>query len=388
MVLIKVVVNSVVLILLFSYVFYLLRKIIKKTNSKNLKLYFVVVTIMHFMISLAFAFFIDNFNIPDAIKFYSDAQEESSWLALFNIGSSFISFLIYPFVKLGVSREVLFLVFSTISFKGFLVYFELIGLKRLEKINKFLLLAFLFPSLHLWTGFLGKEPLLFLLMALLIKNISLKKYNLSLVLMFVLIFLIRPHVFFVLVFSLVIVFLFEKNISQKLKRNVILTAVFSVLIFIPVFLFFFLRIETLNFTSLQSYYTSFMEITANLGRSSVSIESTTIFSRIFYLIFMPLPIVYNIKNELQFVAALENIGYLLFFITIIIFYAKKHLRYRYFGTNQKFALLSSILLILLFSSYLYNLGLGNRMRIMFFPYIFYLLMTIVNFPPTIKIKIN
>jgi hypothetical protein len=98
---------------------------------------------------------------------------------------------------------------------------------------------------------------------------------------------------------------------------------------------------------------------------------------------MPLPFLYPFKNMFIVVISIENMYYLLI-IGFIIWYSIK------FGWHQikwnsvtKFALIASVLLIVLFGSYLYNLGLGNRMRIMFYPYLFYVLNAV-----SLKIDLN
>ena len=93
---------------------------------------------------------------------------------------------------------VLFLLFATLSFKGFLIYFEMINLDAVRKRSYPLLLFFMLPSIHIWTGMLGKEALLFLWMALLLKKISNRTYDWKMIVLFLMIFFLRPHVFFVL----------------------------------------------------------------------------------------------------------------------------------------------------------------------------------------------
>lgn len=375
----EIAVNIVVLLLLAYYIIQALKQIINKTSLVNLKIFLISIAIIHFTISIIFALFINFFNTPDAIKFYLDAVEESDWFNLFNVGSSFISFLIFPLVKVGVRFEVLFLMFATISFSGYIEYLKLIGISRLEKSSKYLLLFFLLPSMHFWTGFLGKEALLFLLMVLVLKKMSAKKYDWKFVLVGVFIFLIRPHVFSVLAFSFGIVILFDKSITKKLKRLIVIFSLLSIFIFVPVFLRFFLRLEEFNSVTFHEYFNKFMIYTKNIGNTSISLSETTIFSRIGYLLFMPLPFLYTIQNELQLIASIENVIYLFMFIVVVINFTKKRFKYNYFNSTQKFALISSILLILLFSFYLYNLGLGNRMRVMFLPYLFYLFIIVDNF---------
>jgi hypothetical protein len=119
-------------------------------------------------------------------------------------------------------------------------------------------------------------------------------------------------------------------------------------------------------------------LTENLGNASISISDTTIFTRIFFLIFMPLPLLYNMNNEIQLIASMENILFLIIFIIALINYLKNGSKFKALVLDQKFTLIASITLIVFFGSYLYNLGMGNRMRIMFLPYLFYFFINTIN----------
>ena len=378
-------INSMVVVLLILYVIWILKPIFEKASSIKIQLFLSSVTVIHFSAALFFAYFLEHLTtVNDPINFYNNAVETTNWFSLFNLGSSFISFLIYPFIKLGISIEVLFLVFSTISFKGILMYFELIGIDDLAKKNILLLLFYLVPSFHFWTGFLGKEALLLWLMVLLLKKIKMNTYDWWLFPIGGLLFLIRPHVFFVLLVAIVILFFTDSRFNKRLKTNVVLIGFLSILVLLPVFLKFFLRIETLDSSSIQLYITNFLEITSNRGNTAISLTETTIFTRIFYLVLMPLPFLYDIKNTFQWVVAIENIYFLVALIAGGIYIFKNSKKKYSLSNDLKFAGISAVLLIILFGSYLYNLGLGNRMRIMFFPYLFYFLIQMTNKKQHIK----
>jgi hypothetical protein len=290
-----------------------------------------------------------------------------------------MSFLIYPFVQLGVTIEVLFLVFATISFKGFLLYFKMLELKSITKHNWFVLLLFLMPSLHFWTGFLGKEALLFFLMAYILKNVKAKSFNFPFFLAFLIIFFIRPHVFFIVAFGFLIVLLLEKEISKKTKRYLILIPSIIIIALIPIFLKYFLKIDTIDIAGIKEYLSSFLNYTqTNTGNSPISLIDTNLFSRILILLFMPLPYIYAIKNSFQWGIALENVYFLLIFVYSMYCLAVNRIKMNIIRMDIKFALITSVLLVVLFGSYIYNLGLASRMRVMFLPYLLYVLIIAFN----------
>jgi len=365
--------NIVISILLVVYIKYALTQLLKTTISPFYKIYFCVFTAIHFGVAFGFAYFLNELTtINDPHDFYNGALSADNWLGLFGIGHKFMSFIIYPFVKLNVSIEVLFFICATISYKGFLIYFELLKVHGfIEKQKVFLLLFFLIPSIHFWTGFLGKDPLLFFLMALILKKVVTRNFDYKLILIMIPVFLIRPHVCFILMLSFLIFFLMDKNTNAILKRNLIVGATIIFLCLLPIFFLFFLKMENLSFSALIDYYNNFVAYTLNKGNTSINLVNTNVVSRIFYLVLMPLPFLYPFKNEFIILISIENIYYLIVFILAIVYYLKNSNQIINMEDDCKWTLITSVLLILLFASYLFNIGLGNRMRIMFFPYLFY-----------------
>lgn len=370
--------NSIVLVCIISWVIILFYSFFKILSKKRIKLFFTLVTILHFVASIVFFKSLHKFPQNDATNFYINAVEANSWGSLFNLGSTFISFLIYPLAKIGITMEVLFILFSAISYFGCIVYFKLLDINNLKNRSTWFLLFFLIPSLHFWTGYIGKEALLFVLMAGILKNISIKNYNWQLVSLFLLVFLIRPHAFFILLFSFLIVILFDPTISKIIKRNLSFLTLGFLMILVPISAMFFLKVDNLNIESLQKYYSEFMNYTINKGSTSINLADTTIFSRIWYLLLMPLPLMYESKNIFQTVVSFEGVYFLVIIGYFIYIYFQKKISFQGLSNGLKFAFICGILLIILFGSYLYNLGLGNRMRVMFYPYLFYFFIMAVN----------
>lgn len=374
----QVIINSIIVLLLVYYVLNEFLPLLKKATSKIEKTFLIILFIVHFGASITFLFLLDNLPNNDALKYYNAAIEAPNWLSLFSVGGYFLSFLIYPLVKIKASIAVLFFLFATISFKGFLIYYELLNFKTLSKKGIVLLLFFLIPSMHFWTGFLGKEALLFLLMALVLKHIKLKTVNWKLLLYIGLIFLIRPHVFFIMLLAFLYIFMYEKEVSRTLKRKVFLLSIVCSVLALPIVFRYFLKIDTFSINAFQDFFEGLARHGENSGNSKIDLMNTNLFTRIFYLILMPLPFLYDIKNSFQWVTAFENSYYLFIFMFSIYYFVKNKISFKSLKIDQKFAITTSLLLIVLFGSYLYNLGLGNRMRIMFFPYLFYVLITSIN----------
>ncbi len=372
--------NIGLVILLIIYVRIIYIKGYSRIEISKGKLFFTIFTFFHFLTSFLFAFFLDRLSIiNDPKDFYKLAVEGKKWLDVFGLGHDFMAFLIYPLVKIKISIQVLFLLFSVISYKAFIILFNRFSIEEIYKKNKFLLIYFLLPTLHVWTGFLGKESILLLLLIILLNKIQKKKYDVFFLFLLGIIFLLRPHVFIVILFSIFIVILLDKEYSLKSKK--IFLGICFTMFSIGGYLFitFFLNFESLNIEYLSTHFENFLQYTENNGGgSAISIRNTGIVTRIGYLLFMPLPVLYEIKTPLQGLVALENI-----YVISILFYSifrliKNKFKISNLDNELRYVLISSLLLIVMFAFYVYNLGQGNRMRIMFYPYLFYFLIRIYS----------
>ena len=208
-------INGILLVLVFIGAWSVFLMFYRTINIIKIRIGFVFFTFVHFFISFVFAFFLDDLEtINDPKDFYSVALESENWLASFGLGHDFMSFLIYPFVKIGVCIEVLFLLFALISYKAFVLLFDLISIEDISCKTILLLGFFFFPTIHIWTGFLGKEALLLFALVSILYKIRNSNYSYSLVSLLLLVFLVRPHMFLVVSVALVLTWFFDKNISK------------------------------------------------------------------------------------------------------------------------------------------------------------------------------
>ncbi len=366
--------NILVICLVLGISIFILLKFLKNIDKKLHKLFVIALTIIHFTTSFIFGFFLDKFKTTnDPQRYFGNAINSDSWFSCFGMGGDFVSFLVYPFATIGITIETMFLVFALISYFGFLIYLKLFELNKINnKIIYVFLLFFLIPSVHLWTGFIGKDALVFFLMAVLLKFIFKKRYNYLFFIILALIFITRPHVFLIILLSLAILILLKKEISLKTKFKYGLISLPVIIFCSIIFVLVYVKVDNLNYLSFVNSYNDFIQY-SELGKDSttyISLSDTNIFTRMFYLLLMPLPIVYEIKNLFVLVSSFENIYYLIVIIfTIYVFIKNRKNITLTFDT--KFAILTSIILIIVFSSYLFNLGWGNRLRVMFYPYLFY-----------------
>lgn len=354
------------LIIFFGY-----RKL-KKVKSILVKLLYIALFIMH---NCAFILnYLNNLKVQkDSYNFYLNALNASKITDLNFIGSQFMSVIVFPFVKLGISFFSISLIFSTLSFYTFYKYFNHfynINKYKNDRYFTFIMLIFLTPSLHFWTAGLTKEALIFFFMFIIFHQLHRKKLiNIPIVLAFVFILLIRPYLFVILLIAYSFNFYINFNLTIKQKIISVIVLVITILLSTPIAINF-LKIKEFSVSQIESLFKKIIVYSQANGNSSVDLLNTNYFERLFLVLFRPL--FYDAKTVFQYIISVENIItfiLLLFFIKDLIRYKA----YKYLFKNKIFLSSTVILTVLFFSVYMYNLGLASRMRIMFMPYLYILI---------------
>lgn len=359
--------NETLIILLIFFNTYLVFKNVKQEKF-NLNNYFLIlIFLLHFIATIRY-YKLSLIEQKDSFLFYQNALEANSMQDFSIYGSQLMSIISYPFAKMGISYLVLSLICSTISFYGFLNYYNFL-MSRINK-NKYLYLYTLFliiPSLHFWTSGLTKEALIFYLMSVIFISLHKKhKITLAIVCSSALIFLLRPYMFFILAFAFLVNYVINFKGTLKQKRTTIIITLIGVIILTPVLLQF-LKLTEFSLDRIKLNFASLVDYSKNFGGSSIELENSTYLGRLFLVLFRPL--FYDAYNFYQYVISLEN---LIVFLLILKFLKDVFVNFGIlkYVKNQVFLLLLVILSILFYSIYMYNLGLASRMRVMFVPFLF------------------
>ncbi|MEL0644329.1 hypothetical protein V6251_08040 [Olleya sp. Ti.3.14] len=351
--------NLILAILLLAVIIYSFKMMLDK--GYNL----IILSIIY---SIHFSTFILNYKFNfesqfDSYEFYLRALNVDSYLVLLRPGTRFISFLIYPFVNLGIGYFILSLVFAIISLFGLLKITRLFF--PLNSKIKMIGVCFMFvPSLHFWTSGLTKEALLIFFMALileqLVKHKTLSKITL---ISLIIILFIRPYVFIFILIGLCFKFLIFENFSRKKLLNNLSSFLILGIISIPI-LKYFLNIKIYSIAEIDKLINKINIYSTTTGNSSLALADTNYLDRIIIVLFRPL--FFDSNNLYQFVISLENFCFLLFIIFIIFYSIKTKVK---IDSITLYLLVTSLLIILFLSIYMYNLGLASRMRVMFFPFL-------------------
>ncbi|WP_309597415.1 glycosyltransferase family 4 protein [Flavobacterium davisii] len=180
-------------------------------------------------------------------------------------------------------------------------------------------------------------------------------------------FLVRPYVGVIVLLSLVFV-LFEKYkniINKKFWIPIVLLSFFGVVFFMTQFV----KLESLSIESILLKFEGYQNYVEKYTDSNYLADLGYI-GRV--LMLLCLPLFYKVENFFQFISSIEN---LMLLLVVIYFFFKKfynHTR-NWFELDTKFALYTSISIFLFLSTYIYNLGLASRMRLMFYPLFFYVM---------------
>jgi putative membrane protein len=348
-------------VLILLYVLYILKQfsVYTKINQK-IGIFSLVMGLVHFIITFASYGFILG-SVADAKHYYSESVSITDWgLSYLSNGTSFIVFLNYMLVQwLQLSFLGCFLVFSFISYLGCLKLFDVIIDLTDRKYNVSYLLLLLIGT-HFWTVSLGKDALMFYAMCCLCYNIYFDKPRSRYILPLMLIGFIRLHV---LIFVLVgggVSYVFTNKKIKTQTKFVFAGLVLGVLLFlIP---FFLKEIAVTNISDIEGKLQSSMNANVE-GGAGIDLKDSNLVVKWFSYMFRPF--VFEARNPMFLVSALENLVWLYIFFIIIrgLFFDKiktNYILWSYIG------IILACTLPLAYT--LANFGISMRQKIMIFPF--------------------
>ena len=348
-------------VLILLYVLYILKQfsVYTKINQK-IGIFSLVMGLVHFIITFASYGFILG-SVADAKHYYSESISITDWgLSYLSNGTSFIVFLNYMLVQwLQLSFLGCFLVFSFISYLGCLRLFDVIIDLTDRKYNVSYLLLLLIGT-HFWTVSLGKDALMFYAMCCLCYNIYFDKPRSRYILPLMLIGFIRLHVLiFVLVGGGVSYVFTNKKIKTQTKFVFAGLVLGALLFLIP---FFLKEIAVTNISDIEGKLQSSMNANVE-GGAGIDLKDSNLVVKWFSYMFRPF--VFEARNPMFLVSALENLVWLYIFFIIIrgLFFEKiktNYILWSYIG------IILACTLPLAYT--LANFGISMRQKIMIFPF--------------------
>ena len=309
----------------------------------------------------------------DSLLYYARAQESN---LNFNFGTSAVVYITYFLSqKIYLSFLSIFAFFNIIGTFGLIIFDSII--REISRVPKNLnwiknILVFL-PSISFWSCAIGKDGIAFTaIIFFLWASLDIKKRLLFNFFSVMLMFLIRPHIAIIMIFSILIGFILSSKIKPlpKLFITLLISAIT-----------WYISIQALNYFGIDNIneLNTFFDKRANINQSG-SIEYNQneyplFLSMISYLI---RPSIFDINGPLALFAALENtiISFLIFMTILYIIKGKRLPK----NSPTSFTLLLtyfSICLVLL-SSTTSNLGIAIRQKWMLMPIFIYIMITILS----------
>ena len=321
----------------------------------------------HLIFCIYYYFFIR----VDSYGYYLTASEQMTsqdfWESIAIPGTDFIFAICFLLVHAGLySYFSLILFFSLLGYFGIVLLYKTIltvipNNPRWGKIQLFPFLFFL-PNLHLWSVPVGKDSLLFFLIALFMYSLlHMKKRVLWLIFSVFAAYYIRPHVALILLISMGIAMLFRKDLIPLFRVPIVVVFIGISAILFPMVLDHF-SIEDESTEEVSEFMNQAAE-GLNYGGSAVDISSYPYPLKVFTFLFRPF--FFDINGIPALIISFEN---LLWLLLIIQAFRRRPLKT---FKNAPFVVLFSlcffVLGVLAFSNVMSNLGNIIRQRNMFTP---------------------
>lgn len=359
---------------------------------KNRFVFFLFV--YHFLFTfLTYDYYKKNNGDASLYWFVRVLDSSKTWFDYLTYGTDFFLFLNYPFAEFFHLPVIIGFVFhSLIGFFGILLAYKLfdkiIG-NQLEVKNLNLLpLLFLFPNLHFWTAFLGKESLVFLLATCFIYLIYFEKIiSFKMLFVIVLLLLIRPHVALLLTLSLLLGLMIWN--SKKIKHKVMFFSLAISCTFIATyFLLQLSKIKRIDFERIKRF-NDFSITSFSHSNSYVPMLEYNWIEKIFAFNFRPL--IYEFNGLYSLVVSLENtivlMIHVLGIIGLIVYNKKIKLPFLF-----KLLMLFGVVCTFAYVQRYACLGIFLRTKIIFQPFLtiifLYIFVQSVSLYKARKIKIN
>lgn len=338
--------------------------VISFTRYKKDIVLLIVLYLWHTFFSVAYYRYTLS-NSADARRYYRLSLGEEF---TFYPGTKFIAYT-SSFISQGLSASYLntTLFYNLIGSLG-LVFLYLALRPYLRKMPWYWTLILFIPSMSFWSGGLGKDAISFFAICCLLYSITLKrKLAIFIPLSFFAMFMVRPHVAFLMLVSYIIYFIMRAEIHILFKISTLPIILFGVFLS-KSFVQDYVGLDDASLNTVSDYIDS--RQASNLGGgSSLDITSMSYPMQIFTYIFRPLP--FEAHSVVALITSIENIIILCLFLYLI---AKSKFNLKVFIKNENlwlfiYALLTCSILAMTTA----NLGIATRQKWMFMPVLIYLL---------------
>ena len=277
---------------------------------------------LYHMIWMVIAYLFINHDGGDATRYWWIGVEtkDVSWLEMIQPGTNLIKTVTFPLVKIFHLPFLFgFFLFSLWSFLGWyllLKFFQDIHFNN--RVLEILAIIFLFsPNQHFWTALIGKESLLWSPIVVLIINVlSDKPHRIYMLLSFLLIFLIRPHVGVIIGFGMGFYFLLKFK-GILLKRIFIIVGTVLLMVASVYLLDQIMLGNGTVLEKIQGYYNAYNRVLRHTN-AYVPLEDYNLFFKIWT--FYCRPFLFEGSGWLYRLVGIENSVFLLCYMILVVMY--------------------------------------------------------------------
>lgn len=305
----------------------------------------------------------------DSIAYYNKTSGAPNWFELWGIGTPFIHFFAWPFAGLfGLSYYATMMVFSFFGFLSIMAFYitakENIKLEPVFGKLTAIELIFLLPNLHFWSASLGKGAVIMSGLALFTYGLS--RFNrrfLPLVIGGLITFMVRPHILFTVVLSIMLGVILTSGGIKPLVRWMIFLVAGVVFIYISDDVLQFTDTESLDITSSSSLSHRAAELSKST--TGVNIQEYGLFMKLFTFWFRPLFV--DGQGLMGLIVSFENLLYLYMFAVII---KQGFIYWRYWNGWFRICLFFFLFGSFALAQVTGNLGIAMRQKAQLMPFFF------------------
>lgn len=350
----------------FTLFIFFVKFIIKNQKLNKNKVYFLI-SYHYFFIILAYIYSLLNVN--DIDTFFQQAYlfiNVEDYIKANNNMILINHYLIYLFNLHYFSIYIFLGFFSSIGFLLLFISFDHI-LKKFQLNKNLLFVLLLFPSWHFFTSFPGKDAIFVFSLGLLCFYF-IKKNFLYLITSIILIYLIRPHIAFLILSTGLLIWI--HYFMNRISKNKI--TYFILIVLISAILLFFLKTfspdyfniivnfsdEGATFRNYSNGYAGWYETGNNIFLNSLK-----------YLLY-PL---FDFSSLNKSIISLENILILLFVSRVFLNYDQKIFNQMIKKKEILFSILFFTIMLVVLSNFTANIGISARQKWMMMPFLFLLI---------------
>lgn len=305
------------LLLLVSYL--LIQKLKEDHPGLSRRIMF---TLFFYHTGLAVTYYVYAlFNPSDSIYYYQKAVSKfygDNWFDYFGSSTRFIDFLTFPLVNyFGFTYEACMVFFSWLGFLGFIFFYIFFSEHIKTNVKIFgrpaIYFLLLLPNCHFWSASMGKGSIIFLGFGLFFYALNLPVGRIwALVLGGLIIFQIRPHIFYVLIIAVAVGYIFSTKGIGLGYRLIVLSVAF--------FLLYYIYDDIVTVTGLEDesiWDPDFSHRASELSKatSGIDIANYSIPEKLFAFWFRPL--FFDATGILGIIVSFENAFYLFFFLRLL-----------------------------------------------------------------------